>query len=56
MASSYSNRLRTELIGDGEQANSWGNTTNNNFTNIFDEAISAVYDKNLSGQQVVLIL
>ena len=48
MASSYSNRLRTELIGDGEQANSWGNTTNNNFTNIFDEAISAVYDKNLS--------
>ena len=47
MASSYSNRLRTELIGDGEQANSWGNTTNNNFTNIFDEAISAVYDKSL---------
>ena len=25
------------------------------FTNIFDEAISAVYDKNLSGQQVVLM-
>ena len=48
MASSYSNRLRTELIGSGEQANSWGNTTNNNFTNIFDEAISAVYDKSLS--------
>ena len=47
MASSYSNRLRTELIGSGEQANSWGDTTNNNFTNIFDEAISAVYDKNL---------
>jgi|TARA_A100000172_G_scaffold68060_1_gene47813 hypothetical protein len=49
MASSYSNRLRTELIGSGEQANSWGDTTNNNFTNIFDEAISAVYDKSLSG-------
>jgi hypothetical protein len=48
MASTYSSRLRTELIGSGEQANSWGDTTNNNFTNIFDEAISAVYDKSLA--------
>ena len=56
MASSYSNRLRTELIGDGEQANSWGNTTNNNFTNIFDEAISAVYDKNLGAAGGTYIL
>ena len=49
MASAYSSRLRTELIGSGEQANSWGDTTNSNFSKIFDEAISAVYDKSLSG-------
>ena len=40
MASTFSDRLGIELIGDGEQANSWGTTTNNNFGNIFDEAIS----------------
>ena len=50
MASSYTTRLRTELIGTGEQSNSWGNTTNNNFSNIFDEAISAVYSKNLASE------
>ena len=50
MASSYTTRLRTELIGTGEQSNSWGNTTNNNFSNIFDEAISAVYSKNLGSE------
>jgi len=50
MASSYSSRLRTELIGSGEQANSWGDTTNDNFSRIFDESISAVYDKSLSVQ------
>ena len=56
MASTYSSRLRTELIGSGEQANSWGDTTNNNFTNIFDEAISAVYDKNLGSAGGTYIL
>jgi hypothetical protein len=49
MASTYSSRLRTELIGSGEQANSWGDTTNNNLSRIFDEAISAVYEKSLNG-------
>ena len=48
MASSYSPILRTELIGSGEQSNSWGDTTNNNFSRVFDEAISGVYSKNLS--------
>ena len=48
MASTYSTRLKTELIGSGEQSNSWGTTTNNTFTNTFDEAISGVYSKNLS--------
>ena len=31
MASTFSNRLKIELIGDGEQAGSWGDTTNDNF-------------------------
>ena len=31
MASTYSNRLKRERIGDGEQAGSWGDTTNDNF-------------------------
>ena len=47
MASTYSTRLKTELIGSGEQSNSWGTTTNNTFSNTFDEAISGVYAKNL---------
>ena len=47
MASTYSTRLKIELIGSGEQANSWGTTTNNSFNNTFEEAISGVYSKNL---------
>ena len=31
MASTFSTRLKIELIGDGEQAGSWGDTTNDNF-------------------------
>ena len=32
MASTYSDRLKIELIGDGEQSGSWGTTTNNNLS------------------------
>jgi hypothetical protein len=49
MASSYSNRLKIELIGDGEQAGSWGDTTNNNLgasaeggVGVLDHAIAGV--------------
>lgn len=38
MASTYSN-LGIELIGTGEQAGSWGTTTNGNLQNIIDNAI-----------------
>ena len=38
MASTYSN-LGIELIGTGEQAGSWGTTTNSNFNSIIDNAI-----------------
>ena len=49
MASSYSNRLKIELIGDGEQSGSWGDTTNNNLgasaeggVGVLDHAIAGV--------------
>lgn len=38
MASTFSN-LGIELIGTGEQAGTWGTTTNGNFSNIIDNAI-----------------
>lgn len=40
MSSSYSNSLRIELIGSGDQAGAWGTTTDNNFAYIFDTAIA----------------
>ena len=43
----YSTRLKIELIGSGEQSNSWGNTTNNNFSQSIEQSIAGVYTKNL---------
>jgi hypothetical protein len=40
MSSTYSNSLRAELIGSGDQAGAWGTTTNGNFSNVFDVAIA----------------
>jgi len=40
MSSTYSNSLRVELIGSGDQAGTWGTTTDNNFAFIFDTAIA----------------
>ena len=42
MASTFSTRLKIELIGDGEQAGSWGTTTNNNFDQSLEQAIAGV--------------
>ena len=42
MASSYTTRLRTELIGTGEQSNSWGTTTNNTLSRSLEEAKAVV--------------
>jgi hypothetical protein len=42
MSSSYSNSLRVELIGSGDQAGTWGTTTDNNFAYIFDTAIAGI--------------
>jgi hypothetical protein len=40
MSSTYSSSLRVELIGNGDQAGTWGTTTDNNFAYIFDTAIA----------------
>ena len=45
--STYSTRLKIELIGSGEQSNAWGNTTNNNFSQSLEQSIAGVYTKNL---------
>jgi len=40
MPSTYSNSLRLELIGDGEQAGTWGQTTNTNLGSLIEQAIT----------------
>jgi microcystin-dependent protein len=42
MASTYSPSLRLELIGDGDQSGTWGQTTNNNLGALIEQAISGV--------------
>ena len=49
MASTFSTRLKIELIGDGEQAGSWGTTTNNNFNQSLEQAIAGVLTIATSG-------
>lgn len=39
MASTFSDNLKIELIQTGEQSGTWGVTTDNNFTNVFEQAI-----------------
>ena len=49
MASTFSDRLKIELIGDGEQAGSWGTTTNNNLKQCIEQAIAGVETIAISG-------
>ena len=48
MASTYSPKLRFELIGPGEQAGLWGNTTNKNVGQLIEQAIAGVSPVDLS--------
>jgi hypothetical protein len=48
MASTYSTSLKLTLIGDGEQAGTWGSTTNNNL-NLVEQAITGVDGIDLTG-------
>ena len=49
MASTFSTRLKIELIGDGEQAGSWGTTTNNNFNQSIEQSIAGVLTVSTTG-------
>ena len=49
MASTYTSNSGIEKIGSGEQAGTWGTTTNLNF-DIFDRAINGVGAISLSGK------
>ena len=48
MSSTYSTDLRVQLMGTGDQAGTWGATTNNNFQYIFEQAIAGVQTITLS--------
>lgn len=49
MASTYSPKLRFELIGAGEQAGLWGTTTNKNVGQLIEQAIAGVTTVDLTG-------
>lgn len=49
MPSTYSPKLRFELIGAGEQAGLWGTTTNKNLGELVEQAIAGVTTLNLDG-------
>ncbi len=55
MASTFSNRLKFELIGSGEQAGSWGTTTNNNLDQAIEQAIAGVLTVSTSGSSSVTL-
>lgn len=54
MSSTYTDSLRVELIGPGDQAGAWGTTTNNNFAYIFDKAIAGYLDVNIAAAPYTL--
>ena len=49
MASTYSTRLKIELIGSGEQSGTWGSTTNNNLSQSIEHAIAGVLTVSTTG-------
>lgn len=55
MASTYSN-LGIELVGTGEQAGSWGTTTNNNLGTLIDQAISGYITQAVTTGGLVALL
>ena len=48
MASTYSSSLKLTLIGDGEQAGTWGSTTNSNLS-LVEQAVTGVDGIDLTG-------
>jgi hypothetical protein len=57
MPSQYSQNLRLEKIASGEQANTWGNTTNTNLATLVEQAITGVIEVDVtSGNKVLTAL
>jgi hypothetical protein len=54
MATTFSPLLRIELIGQGEQANTWGGTTNTNLGTIIEQAIAGTTPVVLADANYVL--
>jgi hypothetical protein len=53
MPSTYSTSLKLELIGNGEQTGTWGQTTNNNLGTLIEQAITGVGQLTLTGDTVL---
>lgn len=54
MPSTYSPSLRLELMGAGEQAANWNNTTNYNLGTLLEQAIAGVESVSISGASYTL--
>ena len=54
MASTFSNNLRIELIAVGEQANTWGGTTNTNLGTLLEQAITGGVSIDVTAGNVTL--
>jgi len=54
MASTFSPNLRIELIGAGEQAGTWGTTTNTNLGTLIEDAISGYVSVTISSANQAL--
>ena len=56
MPSTYSPSLKIELIGNGEQTGTWGQTTNNNMGTLIEQAITGVGQITLTGDYTLTSL
>lgn len=54
MPSTYSPNLRIELIASGEQANTWGITTNNNLGTLIEQSIAGLVSIDVTAGDVTL--
>ena len=54
MASTYSDRLKLELQGSGENAGTWGDKTNNNL-NVLDAFAGGFLSKSVAGSSDVTL-
>lgn len=55
MPSTFSPALRLELIGNGEQAANWGNTTNTNLGTLLEQAITGVGNITMANANYTLV-